>query len=218
MNKKGDAHFLYLIGAIIVITIIALLYKTTVMSTEDQSGKSIFNSINGKDNIDKKTSNQDTSQSGWTKESNSQSSPSEESSSSGGGGSSGGGESDETQSSVCTIEKLTYSIETMEKNETCLNYSNEICIKKFVSCAAKIKNEDSVPTLFEIELIFVPDRMDKETSGFGHITENYNINPDEEKIISGEEILDGTEENKIANVPINCFFNTLNDIEKETCA
>lgn len=109
-----------------------------------------------------------------------------------GGGGGGGGSSKESiqsqnqesqnpfgiNSLFCTKEQIAYSINAIEKTETCLESQLGVCTKKEATCKTEVKNLDSsAGGIFELSLVFF--ETDDRDNVFETKTSSKNINAKE---------------------------------------
>jgi hypothetical protein len=217
MNKKGISGYVYIMLVIALIVAMGILFQTTILPPNNDNPGDGWQTKESKEiKESKKDSN------GVYSQESSGSELSIESSSGGSGGSSsgGGGSEEQAQSGqTCYTRQLTYTIKNNFKNETCNFYDNQSnCIDKTVFCSAEIENIDSVPGDFTVRLVFVEDRKDKETEYFGEVIESFNLNPLQTYTMSSQENIQSIGQEGLANKIINCFFNTVGDVQAQICS
>lgn len=193
-GRKGDFIFVALVVTIFIIGILIIFIKNASNNNfEENNGLGSINniSVTEYDNVDY----------------NSESVISREDEISDIDDNSGG--SDATD---CLSIPLVYSIITINKIESCLEYDGSYCISQIVSCASKIENGGSATAEFNMEVIFVQDGESKDAQ-VGRETAKYLLGPNENYIMNKSVIINSVGESGAANQKINCFFNTI-DIPK----
>jgi len=206
-EKRGDSNFVMLIVFLISVGIIGTIISINVDFSENSKSQwEKTNTGEEYDNVPSKNNNNIITDEGNTESGASQL---------GGGSSSSGGGTSENQN-TCTTKLIKYSITTTAFTDTCNEFSGSICINKSISCSYQIKNDDSVQSTFDMELLFLEDGTDKEFN-LQKQTAKYLLAPLETVIMQGNLNINSEGENGTANQKINCFVNTANPIEEEVC-
>lgn len=209
-QKRGDSAFIILILILIGIGILGTIISINVdFNKNDKSQWKKTKTIEKYDNVP----NEDNS--GII--ANSQNNKLEVNQE--GGGSGSGGDSSEASNqdgSSCITRLAKYSLTTIDSIQTCNEFDGEICLNKTISCSTNIANDDIVKVVFDMELLFVQSETNKEDN-LKTQTAKYLLEPSQSIIMQGNLNINSEGESGVANQKINCFFNTIKDIEAEIC-
>jgi len=188
-----------LIAVVIVVIVGTIIY---IWQTTGAPPIEIVNSFLGNPS----NSNNPTNNNLPSNNSNMGSSPTGSSGSSGGGG----GGSSSGSSSICYNIKVSYSIEKIVKEVTCLQESGSDCLEQKINCTAQIHNfDDEITGDFDVKIDFI-DR----TQGGDPIsskTDSFTIEPLNFSIIQEVYSIQGQ------NPDLDCAFSTLSAPSKEVC-
>ena len=130
------------------------------------------------------------------------------------GGSVGGSEtasgSSSTLPSGCQLIQLSYALKKFQKNVICVEYSEEACINKEVTCSVEVHNLDYATSgTFEIEFSFLNEAQETLATE----TDSESIAQRTNKVLSATKTFQG--EN--ANQELECDFRTTAIPNKEVC-
>ena len=205
------------LSVILLVVILILVSLAYVWITTDQNPIKIIQTvaqgiqlINNKNNPDIGASDPSSSKGGSGDGASS-------GSNSGGGGDSGESGSSSSGEAECITQQISYSLENINKLQTCNEYDEEICINKTVKCSIEIHNRDEeIQGDFEIGLIFVEKGKEKQDA-FDSQIQIFNIAPQTNQKFIGLTNLQSTGQDGIANQNIDCLYNTISIPEKEIC-
>lgn len=191
-----------LISFIVILLIIVLISLFSLIEKDN----------NFLETIQKKFSNQETSNEKNSENTNpSTTAGTSTSSGRSSGGSSGGGSSSGSSSSnpECVLKQINYALINPDKNLICNLEQEEICLNKTIECTITIENRDSSTTgIFGIQILFVEDGKSREEYFDSHFTE-FSLGPSQENTITAVSNIQSSGKEGLANQEINCFYNTL---------